>query len=47
MDYRYEFKITIGGYGDTLAEAWHDACEGFSLDPGELPSEDEYTKEEA
>lgn len=41
---RYEFTITLAGYGDTPDEAWENAVEGFSLDSGETP--DEYTVED-
>jgi len=41
---RYEFKVWLSGYGETIDEAWEDACEGFSLDPGSPP--DEMTVEE-
>lgn len=30
----YNFKIVIGGTGKTAEEAWRDATEGFSQDPG-------------
>lgn len=30
----YEFTITLCGTGKDDTEAWQDACEGFSLDPG-------------
>lgn len=43
---RYEFNITIAGYGETADEAWEDACEGFSQDPGATPDESEYTVED-
>ena len=43
---RYEFTITLGGYGATPDEAWEDATEGFSQDPGATPDESEYTVEE-
>lgn len=36
---RYEFTITIAGYGKNPDEAWRDACEGFELDWGETPEE--------
>lgn len=41
---RYEFTITIGGYGSTPGEAWEDAVEGFTQDPGDTP--ETYTTEE-
>lgn len=40
---RYEFTITLGGYGENADEAWQDACERFSQDPGITPDESEYT----
>ena len=30
----YEFPICLAGIGDTPEEAWHDAVECFTLDPG-------------
>ena len=32
--FRFEFDLTIAGYGKNSEEAWRDATEGFSLDPG-------------
>jgi len=43
---RYEFHITLGGYGDDADEAWEDATESFSQDPGATPDESEYIVEE-
>jgi len=43
---RYEFSITLGGYGDNADEAWVDAVEGFQQDLGATPDEDDYTVEE-
>lgn len=43
---RYEFSITIAGYGENADEAWEDACEGFSQDAGATPDEGEYTVED-
>lgn len=34
---RYEFTITLGAEANTAEEAWEEAVEGFSLDPGEAP----------
>ena len=31
---RYHFPIGISGHGYTLEEAWEDAVESFSMDPG-------------
>jgi hypothetical protein len=36
---KYEFTITIAGYGDSQDAAWMDACTAFYLDPG-LPLDD-------
>jgi len=36
----YEFTVLLQGTGDTEEEAWLDAVEAFSSDPGE-PSETE------
>lgn len=43
---RYEFHITIVGAGENPDEAWQDAYEGFSQDPGITPDESEYTAED-
>jgi len=32
---RFIFTITLFGEGETADEAWGQACEGFSEDPGE------------
>jgi hypothetical protein len=32
---RYEFTVELRGIGSSQAEAWADAAEAFSLDPGE------------
>ena len=42
---RFEFTITMAGYGEDKDEAWRDACEGFTLDNGETP--ETFTEEEA
>lgn len=34
---KFEFHLTITGEGDTLEEAWRDAVESFTLDPGAYP----------
>jgi len=39
MDRQFEFKIVIQGYGDNADEAWRDAVDGFTLDPGCTPDE--------
>lgn len=36
---RYEFTITLAGQGETPEEAWQDAVEQFSIDPGSPPDE--------
>lgn len=36
----YEFRITLTGRGDTIDEAWLDAIEGFTSDPGSTPNND-------
>lgn len=41
---RYEFTITMAGYGNNPEEAWNDAVEGFCLDSGDFPRD--YTFEE-
>jgi hypothetical protein len=33
----YEFKVTLAGSGDNPDEAWLDAVEGFTQDPGPTP----------
>ena len=42
---RYEFKVTLAGYGETPEEAWQDAIEGFYDDPGSY-DDDEWTVQE-
>lgn len=42
---RFEFPIRLAGDGDTPEEAWADAVEGFTLDPG-LPGGHEIVEEE-
>jgi hypothetical protein len=39
-----DFTITISGSGKTVDEAWVDAVAGFTFNPGETPSPDEYTE---
>jgi hypothetical protein len=39
---RYEFKVTLAGYGENPDEAWEDAVEGFCQDPGIYPDDDDY-----
>lgn len=36
---RYHFTLTLVGSGDTPEEAWTDAIEGFSMDPGSMPED--------
>ncbi len=35
----YEFIITLVGSGSDIDEAWIDASEGFSLDPGDMDAD--------
>lgn len=37
-----KFKVTLSGNGKTIQEAWLDAVEGFSQDPGN-PHDEEFT----
>jgi len=37
----YEFKIYLNGVGDTAEEAWIDAVECFSIDPGSSPNHED------
>ncbi|MBE3145013.1 MAG: hypothetical protein IMZ61_14010 [Planctomycetes bacterium] len=37
----YQFTVRINGSGDTLEDAWQEATEYFSLDPGSPPMSDE------
>ena len=46
MATRYEFTVTLSGYGDTPDEAWQDAVEGFTQDSGVTPDPSEYITEE-
>lgn len=41
---RYEFDITIAGNGNDVDEAWNNAVEAFSEDPGVTP--DDWSEEE-
>ena len=38
---RFEFKVTLVGYGHSVQEAWEDAVEGFQNDPG-APDDEAY-----
>ena len=40
----YLFTITLSGTGETSDDAWNNACESFSLEPG--PTPEEYEVEE-
>jgi hypothetical protein len=40
----YVFPIELGGLGNTPEEAWNDATEAFTNEPG--PTPDEYRVEE-
>jgi hypothetical protein len=42
---RFEFTITLAGYGKDADMAWIDACENFSLDWGTTPTEYKETGE--
>jgi hypothetical protein len=33
----YEFTVSLLGFGSDSDEAWENAVEAFSLDPGETP----------
>ena len=44
---RYIFKVTISGFGNNAEEAWDDATQGFSQDPGPVPPDEfEFEPEE-
>jgi len=36
---RWEFQVTLSGDGETKEQAWRDACEAFSLEPGSCPDD--------
>ncbi len=36
----YEFEVVLSGYGETPEEAWDQAIEGFSMEPGTFEQED-------
>jgi hypothetical protein len=38
---RIEFTLVIVGEGDNVDEAWEDAVEAFTNDPGEHPDQHE------
>ena len=42
----YEFPITIMGTGENVNEAWLNAIENLSVDPGEPPEKFTTTEEE-
>jgi len=42
----YTFSVGLSGHGKNADEAWQDACEGFSQDPGATPDEFEFEPEE-
>lgn len=44
---KYEFKITLVGYGDDPDEAWRDATEATNLDEDPTPENYEEYEEEA
>lgn len=45
MEMNYTFKVHLGGCGNSPEEAWNNAVEGFMMEPGPTPGEDEYTVE--
>lgn len=40
------FTITLAGSGGNLQEAWTDAIEGFTQEPGEIPEDYEEIEED-
>ncbi len=42
---QYYFKVTISGTGKSPDDAWADAIEQFSMEPGCTPEGNEYTVE--
>lgn len=40
----YKFKVYLSGTGENPDEAWRDACDSFSLDPGTTPVEKDITE---
>ena len=36
---RWEFQVVLSGDGETKEQAWRDACEAFSLEPGDCPDD--------
>jgi len=38
---RYEFTLTLSGYGNNIQEAWNDATDSFAQDPGS-PEDTDY-----
>jgi hypothetical protein len=43
---RYDFTVVLTGRGDTEEEAWLDAVEAFSADPGCPPEDGELVDED-
>ena len=43
---RYEFKVTLAGYGKSPEEAWNEAVEGFYTDSGEYPEDYDFEEED-
>ena len=37
MTRQFTFQVELSGQGETVDEAWRDACEQFALDPGPVP----------
>lgn len=46
METRYYFKVTLVGTGEDEDEAWCDAIEGFTCNPGPTPDDTDLTFEE-
>lgn len=42
----YEFQVTLRGRGDTQEDAWRDAVDAFSADPGEPDKAEKIDEEE-
>ena len=43
---RYFFKVELSGQGNNAVEAWNDAVDAFSADPGEPWTVEEEQEEE-
>jgi hypothetical protein len=42
---RYIFTIAIQGYGDNEDQAWADAIDAFTVEPGPTPDDADYIDE--